>query len=100
MNIFEQLIQIDLFCNTQHTHSTHGHARGHDRKKFDLTFRTKSAKNSITRLQVPELKKMINIRETRFILEMDVFHTEIEHDMIGGSDEVFGQLEIESGASV
>ena len=43
---------------------------------------------------------MINIRETRFILEMDVFHTEIEHDMIGGSDEVFGQLEIESGASV
>ena len=78
----------------------HGHARSMIRKKFDLTFRTKSAKNSITRLQVPELKKMINIRETRFILEMDVFHTEIGHDMIGGCDEVFGQLEIESGASV
>ena len=54
----------------------------------------------MTPLQVPELEKMINIRKTRFILEIDVFHTEIEHDMIGGSDEVFGQLEIESGASV
>ena len=51
-------------------------------------------------LQVPELKKMVNIRKTRFNPEIDVFHTEIGHDMIGGSDEVFRQLEIESGASV